>query len=294
MSQNLFLAILGCILLPLSIILNSTGIFCLSKLPISNQRIILTYLSSTLICISSGALSVVVCTYLDYTVHNSIGVQYLVRVINTGIATVQYLVMIVICVDRLLCLLLGVRYKFVVSTRRINIAMVTAWFIALGITVVFFFLPFKYVKDVYIRIIYPLLDTIFLLLSIITYAYLIEKLKYPRSQGSGGHKLLRRKFLMPGVLILTNIILYLIPDYLFVFLIIEKGNDSLVLDRVLRTCWWIGHCSDPIVYIFMLQRVRKVILQMFKRKVRNVKTITNYKTKSREHFRNHKKQTEEL
>ena len=102
------------------------------------------HLSTLQVTISTGAISRVTCSYLGYTVKTSVGARYLVGLQNAGVAGVFYFIMMVVSIDRLLCIFLDIKYKMVMSLRRTNMFMLCMWFLGLGSSIPFFFIDFKF------------------------------------------------------------------------------------------------------------------------------------------------------
>ena len=240
-SQNLFL-----INLSISEIL--IGLFdCFNRIP-------------DLISVSDDILTII------NTINN-----YITIVAFTGIAVVYYMVMIYITLDRLLNILLSLRYRiYCTETKAKNLLQVT-WIVALlictSISLTHHFNGYIW-QTTFFMYVYPTFDFGFITLALITYVFIFFKYRKSRriySQSSrqpnikreSTFKIFRKSnFFVAVLLILTFVIFMLIPKIVYLFYGIVGNNESDTLSAICDVSYGISNLADGWIYFFMQKSVK--------------------------------------
>ncbi|XP_057292519.1 QRFP-like peptide receptor [Hydractinia symbiolongicarpus] len=230
----------------------------------SNQKLILTTLSMTVICIST--------TDLTYTIGKFTGLEndapkiyFLCEKIIASIFITYYLVLFLLTIDRFLAFILILRYKVIVTAYRIKLYLVLCWIIGPAVATPFFFLGKKIFFDVWYKFIYLILDSIILLTVVVTYSYILFSFKhrsYIQKQGNThrhhhGHN---KIFLVISLITISFVFMVAIPDAIHAYRFVMKYKCSEVEVAVVGICWKLNYILDPAIYIFLHREIRKMLV----------------------------------
>ena len=168
-----------------------------------------------------------------------------------------YIIMFIITIDRLLCVVLHVRYSYYITPLRVKKFLLGTWACAF---VGFLTLCIADVSKIYRYAIYLYLtlDILFVIIAIVTYILVTMTIKFSKRNHSSTQERNKRKYLVPMVLVLTFIIFYCIPD--FVIAIFVHSN---FVRYIVMLFWSIGVIADPLTYIFLDRRNRTEMKRFF-------------------------------
>ena len=251
-SQTYF--ILTIIILTIAIILNVFGIYILQKQNRreNKQKIILINLS--VLDITLG-IALLLDTVLD-CVKTTVLVTNILKAVTLALYLIYYELLIFISLDRLVCVLLNIKYNYYVTFSRVKKAIAIFWLVGLCSFVPSTILKFKKIVDVYIKRIFPTLDFIFIVISSITYSVVGLKLKKSNLKfaTSTGRKQ-TQNFIVPFLIILSFSLCFAIPDIVLIFL-----DTFDVIQPVVRFILLLNYFNvllDPLIYIFTIKRLRE-------------------------------------
>ncbi|XP_057311539.1 proteinase-activated receptor 1-like [Hydractinia symbiolongicarpus] len=179
------------------------------------------------------------------------------ELIEIGLLSIIFLSMILISADRFLCITLGVKYKAIVTRKKLQFTVVMIWIINVISTIPFLFSKKRsYFKYIY----YAAFGTLFVIVSVIIYArvalsiHLRTKRMLSIQSGRGSIRskpigVFRKLYVVPFGIITTFVLFNVIPDTLEV-LHYNRPFDSTTYEAVF--CFYIiGYIADPLIYIFL-------------------------------------------
>lgn len=202
--------------------------------------------------------------------------EYLSIVMYFGISIVFYLDMSFITLDRLLNILLAIRYRIYCTEERAKYLLYVTWTIggilSITISVVYHYFGI-YWEEVLYKFVYPILGFAFLLLAIVTYIYIFKAYNKSESVASQRQKKIDEKktpdssfkifrksrFFVAVFLIFSFILFMVVPDLVILFVGVVNGDIS---DLLMSACWVsyaICNMADACVYIFLQNRVRRLL-----------------------------------
>lgn len=204
---------------------------------------------------------------LNATIQN-----YIMIVMFAGISVVYYLDMMYLTINRLLDILLNIRYHLYISYKLSKRLILITWLFAGSLAILIGclskFTAYNWEEQIFVFC-FPILNFIFIIISLVTYGLIF--LKYRRTRKSPScngqprqsvYQTFRNsRFYVPVLLILTFLVFIVVPDLTYLFVAVVKGNDSTTL---LVACWIsyaIGNLSDCYIYIFMQRSVRRLLLK---------------------------------
>ena len=255
------------ILIILSVMLNSLGLYLLSQ--IKEQR---TYQNTILKNLSFAEIfmSIVGAIYFIKSITGKRdGMERFVWSIEragSGVYLTYYLIMISIALDRLAMSILTIKYQTIITHRKIVIILACCW-----ITCPCFSLMFYFLRSTEHEIMYPILDFSFIAFTISTYTYILHKLIkrkniFHRDQAEISRQLNRREnakryndlsrfYLMSGLIILTFIVLVAATNILRNYVFASNQQAHVVLHAVRM----LNYVFDPCIYIFFQKPVRNLL-----------------------------------
>ena len=212
--------------------------------------------------------------------------EYLLIVMFTGISFAFYMGMLYIILDRLLSIVLHMRYRVYCTSTSIKCVLITTWFVGgvmiLTVSVARYKFNFDWETIFYIYF-YPTLAFAIILVTFVTYSFIFSKYKKSyithrtrRSIQSGQSKkttvssftLFRKsKFYIPALLVGTFIVFMVVPDLVMLFYGVLGNNMSDTLFDVCMLSYAVSNIADGSIYIFMqpavISLLKTVVLKFF-------------------------------
>jgi hypothetical protein len=217
--------------------------------------------------------------------------HYLLIIMFTGISFVFYMDMIFITLDRLLNILLNVRYRIYCNHTKAKYLLLVTWLlgivICLSVSLAHYFTEYVW-EAFFFMYFYPTVEISFIILALVTYAFIFKQ--YHKShriptqrttrgrQQNGGKpesafQVFRMSRFFVSILLITSFIIFmLIPDLVYLFYGVLGNNESSTL---LACCWIsyaISNLMDGWVYIFMQSTVKSLL----RKKVKQLCRCTGY------------------
>ena len=210
--------------------------------------------------------------------------EYLLMVSFIGISIVYYLDMMYLTMDRLLNILLSLKYPQYWNETRAKYLLITTWLVGIvittGMVIVYIFFSFPWEVTFY-KYIYPALEFLYIIIAFATY-YVIFR-KYNKSQvrlsvislSTANQSTTVRKrnicaefrksfFLIPVLLISTYLIFMIIPDMTYLFVAVINNQHSNDLSNACWISYAISNLLDAGIYIYFHDDVRKFLIKKMK------------------------------
>ena len=162
--------------------------------------------------------------------------------------------MLLIVIDRLLCVLLQLKYRYYITPTRIKMMLYVSWSLGIAYMITLCLLD---VEDIDSFSAYEIFiaDCVFIVLALITYGSIFWSLKHaPKSK----HTQQKNKQLVPMMIILTFVLFYCIPD------MIHMVHNNHTVGYAIMFIWNIGWTFDPLTYIFLDERNREQAFKFFR------------------------------
>ena len=196
--------------------------------------------------------------------------NYMLIIMFTGISFVFYALMFYITLDRLLNILLNIKYKIYCHHRGAKYMLQVTWVVGLVISttvsLTYHFLGFDW-ETVFFKCFYPILEFAFILIVLVTYVLIFRKYKQSlklscrqvKTVESRSNEFRVSRFCVPVLIILSFVVFMLLPDLIYLFYGVLGNN----LSDTLSACCWISYAIsnliDGWVYIFMQKPVKLML-----------------------------------
>ena len=186
-------------------------------------------------------------------------------------------VMIILTLDRLICIVNPLKYKSSVTKSRTKRVLFAAWIFSSILGGIY--AKFPHLKSPIVMVAVCLCAS-YVVLAVGTYSFIFIKLRRSRTRmfemassvhhGNNGHSgRYRKQFLVPGLIIVTFLVFYVAPLITIRFVIRTRRSDVTVRDVVIHELLAIlidiGTASDAVIYVLLTQRYRELL----KRKIRS-------------------------
>ena len=248
--------------LSFGIILNSFGIYILHKWKRrdNKQKFILVNLSILDILLASTELLETIIRYtsnIEHELHHKI-----FRTVDVSLYVMYYQLITFISLDRLLCVLLHIKYNYYVTSKRVKRIISIIWLFGLCSVLPCIFSSSDSIYKIS-EILFSILNFIVLLIAILTYATIGYKLKKNKMIFvSSVGKRQQQNFIVPMLIILSFAICYAIPDIVHTFLVLHESETLSIDVIIMLLLHHINRCLDPLIYIFMNSIAREIVFSM--------------------------------
>ncbi len=240
----------------LSILLNVLGVYLLAATkPLSNSKILLINLALSEIIVSTTRIA-----------RKSVHPNRIFTKIIAASWTPYYFSMYLLTVDRLLAVKFLLKYRVLVTKRRLVWTILGAWLLSLVIGVPFFLEDAWF--DFFKAYMWIIIDVCFVVLCFFTYGLvcyknLAARRRFDHDQQEMNSSRRRRLMLqrsrklikMVALIIISYLIFILIPDVIFKSYSLDAGGDGVAYES-LALLWSVGMMSDPLIYIFLQEDLR--------------------------------------
>ena len=205
---------------------------------------------------------------------------------ETAGALMYFFVMTFVTLDRLAEVKLHLKYPIYCTAKR----TITILFLAFTISVLVFvgFFTVYFIdktnllnwNDVLFSYLLTIFQGIFLIVAFITYTYIFKKLHKNRLASQKIINQLNKnvtqerdskkyqsnpKIFVPSFIILTFILFGIIPHYLFIgFSVWNSTDEANKFFGLIPILYFLGWCSDPIIYIFSTKSIQQTIRRCIK------------------------------
>lgn len=246
-----------------AIFLNSIGIYFLRK--VKNRRtyqnIILINMSSAQILMSLMTIPHWALTMNGYDMYS--GVNLTLLEILKPFHFPLYMIMIFLTIDRFLACKLSLRFRIVLTERMCFVVLAMAWLSGLiDMLILLFSDDSMHQIDIQERLIFPILDGIFLCTALITYAFILSKIfgrrhsieRNTTATGRMGAATLKF-FQVSATIIFTFIVFVVAPHSVQTIYLHTKGDVPMSVEFANYTVLSPYFIILPLLYIFMQKEV---------------------------------------
>ena len=197
-------------------------------------------------------------------------------IVNTGIVLIYHFNMIYITVNKLIEILLHIRYPVYWNERKAKYLLIVTWvigiFLSTIVTIAYKLRNFHY-DQVFSLYFYPTIDFIFLTLTFTIYGLIFHKFKQTRqcpsqhgsrnstNQNRSVFQVFRKsKFYIPVLWITSFVIFTIVPDLIYLFTSINQDVSLPVsLHACCYTSYAISTLVDGCVYVYLQKQVRRLL-----------------------------------
>lgn len=255
-----------------SLSLNGFGIYCIrhQRGTRTNQMLLLQNLS-----IAEIAKTIYDCITINlYNFNFDLYCRYnnYIDIIEINLMSILFASILLISLDRLSCVMLGIKYKQYITRHFVSEILISIWLIGStpGLFVWALSSNSYHVKMCF----YTVIDIIIITSSVVIYTMVVKLLRMKQekinaSRGVCGrrrrhNKRRTRMYLVPFFIITSFILFNAIPD--LVMMNYYESSSSYHLSLIL---WAIGFISDPIIYIFVNRKCMHAAMESLKSLKRN-------------------------
>ena len=260
---HLSVVIIVFMLMSVSLLLNTLGIYCLrqQKGGNKNQRMLLVGLSAI-------EIIKVAFDYIALPLYNYNTSWYLLHytyfdMVEITLMTILYSSIILISVDRSFCVILKIRYNHYITEKLVKTSLVITWVVGI------FSGPIMWVSashceygKIYYYLSFDIIVLIVAMITYLSYGKLIhnQNRKFQQTTEDTMHfKMIKQMFLVPSLIIICFILFNVIPD----IIAIKYFNNTI--HHVIACLWGLGYNADPIIYIFLNKKCRVIVLNLLRR-----------------------------
>ena len=231
--------------LALAIMLNSVGLYLLAT---TRKKRIMTLLMMHM------SLMEITCTLLwaveeiYYYIFSTWPIKYNVTIVIAPM-TALFLTLAAITIERVLAVLLTIKFRMVVTKRRLALVLACVWFISLSMV-----MTLKFSRKVKFNHIMLFLDSLLIIVYVGSYSYILITVKRRRRElrsNNGGPNTSGLNLKVPFLLMLTITCFSLIPD-----LVLVAG---LKRPNWYSSLFYVNYISDPLIYLFGMPECKKRI-----------------------------------
>ena len=226
--------------------------------------------------------------------------HYILIVSFTGVSFVFYIDMIYLTLDRLMVIMLNLKYTKYWNEKKAKYLLLVTWIIAftIAVTVAITYSLFNFEwMPFFFKYFYPTIEFVFILLALSVYSFIF--FKYQKSQKSVSFplrepsertmqvgtlrkifnskkysiknnkvsnftKFKKSVFYIPILLITTFLMFITIPDLTYLFVAIINNNPSQILSTACWISYGVSNLLDAWIYIYLQHNVRNFMKKIFK------------------------------
>ena len=240
----------------LNVLLHAIGVYLLISLyrtcKYRTQQLYLIHLSISEALINFLEICRTVPELIKFTGHSKVIVEeiryYILVVSFTGISIVYYFDMIYLTFDKLMDIVLNIKYPVYWNESKTKYLLIMTWVIGLfscvSVSICHRYFGFKW-EQAFFKYFYPPIEFVFIVLALTTYAFIFRKyaqahrkspgIVFRRSKKLNAFQLFRRsRFYIAVLLIITFLLLFVVPDLTYLFVGILQNKKSELLSTI---CW---------------------------------------------------------
>ena len=197
------------------------------------------------------------------------------------LGTTNKFIMIFLVIDRLLDILLHLRYPLYFTEQRVKNVLRAIWlFCGTYATIMVVLIRFNIKGDPLAWVYYTFYvgsDILIFICALITYSFLYIKARrfcaidnsHRIAGGSSNIKVSNKaKFLLPCLIIATYLVFNITANVMFLYkhFVMKNGYAKSIVSEISHWFWIFGHLSDGVVYIFLQKDVKKKLISIFENK----------------------------
>ncbi len=244
----------------ISILLNGLGIHLLTVVrPLTNSKFLLTNLAITGLLLSGIQIA-----FILYEAFSGLYSPILLGLLGT-IWLARHSSVFFLTIDRLIAIQFPLRYRVLITKKRLKIAILAAWILAIALGTVMGISHFHEMKWLYSfwNYMWIFIDVVFIFSAVTTYGLIFNKILRRRRFQNNEQDGRRRQFIMSrekkfikiaGLIIGSFMVLVLIPDMIY-----DLAPYSQVFKAFIHISWPTGVIMDPVIYIFLQDDLRSLL-----------------------------------
>ena len=280
--MNLAYGVIYLLLVLANIFFHCTGIYLLTLLKHVEGKIHLIYLFS--VCCSELISSIISLSTLLLTVINVPDVAvtkeieyHFIVVKSTLLLIVYFLTMVVILIDKVLEIMLNIKYAVYWNQRKAKILIITIWmfggFLYLSSILAYHIIGFNVIPYFPKYIMLPG-NILYIIFAVISYAYIFYNFNKSRMSPYRGRRssiaetinfysvFKKSRFFIPFTLILVYVIFYIIPT--ITYIILRKTKARTYIQLYISLSYNIAMFIDSWICIFIEPQVNQKLKKMIK------------------------------
>ena len=206
-----------------------------------------------------------------------------VSVVLYTLPLIYYTNYIYITVDKLLYIILGIKYHVYCTINRTLKLIKATWSVGGCVWIIMSLVSYireaRY-DDYFSQYFNPTLDFVFLATGVVCYTMIFKEYKntraapVPLSYVNENNTTARRKkessiklflnsrFYVSGLLIATFLVLVVIPDLVYLFHTVIGKHGSILFNDIVLVFFLLSYLNDALIYIFMQPEVRRLLRNM--------------------------------
>lgn len=248
----------------LAFIFNIIGIYLVksSRLGNSIQIKIIMHMSCCDIFISTSTIAVMALHFNGHQLMTS-KVTQVIWAHRTAVYHTWFGLFYLLTVDRFLGCNFPFRYRALTSPKKCNFILGFSWVIPIILGPIFSILDTMEVRVYFNKYLWPVYDGIFLLFFIVTYSSVLyrkqkstQKLHRRSTKAPGNQKF----FALTAAMLIAFLVLETIPVIVSACLTMVSIETRDVFQHVFEVCWNSNHLVDPIIYIYLMPKVRRTAM----------------------------------
>ena len=257
-----------------SLVFNACGIFLLKSLRGNKlaQTVIIINLSVSEILIAIGWIAELIVSSIGLTFDDK--PLLVIWAIRAGFYCFWFAVMYILSIDRFMGCIIPLQHRVTMTNRNIRRLMTGTWVACISSSIFLVILDTKSLFKIYNTYVWMSLDCIAVFIYTITYASIfIHTLKSKRMHRGNRKTSDNRQnannnnlhfFKVVGVIMLSFVIFEFGPSMTEMSFYFTDNKIPEILDRSLRLCYQLNLLLDPLIYIFLQSRVRKLLFAKFR------------------------------
>ena len=254
----------------LAVIINSFGIYLLQKHNKRNKKkyIIMKNLSALNITISTVKLLENILFNIPIDIKSFQLGMHMFRAGDVVFFLMYYQLVIFISLDLLLCVLLHMKYSYYITKSRVKKIMIIFWIVSICTLVPSSLADARTIVHIYIKYLFPILNSLFLAIFFITYSVISWKVKKSRQEFRipKGRKN-SPNYILPLLIMLSFTLCFVIPNVVLIFALpktkIRKRQLPLETSLMLLLSY-INLLIDPFIYVFANKNVRGAVVSILR------------------------------
>ena len=254
----------------LAIILNSFGIYLLQTQKQKNKKqyIVIKNLSALNITIATVKLLENILFIIPINIKSFQLGMHMFRAGGVVFFLMYYQLVIFISLDRLLCVLLHMKYSYYITKPRVKKIMIIFWMVSICTLVPSSLADARTIVHIYIKYLFPILNSLFLTIFFITYSVIRWKLKKSSQEFwiPKGRKN-RPNYILPLLIMLSFTLCFVIPNVVLIFALPKTKiqNRQLPFETGLMLLLaYINLLIDPFIYVLAKKNVRGLVVSILR------------------------------
>ncbi len=263
--------VVSCCLAVLSLIFNSLGIYLLYEIKTcyANQILILINLSISEIIISVGWLAEETIAFIGFTYADR--ATQIVWALRAGAYCFWFIDMCLMAIDRWFGCNFPLKHRAFASTRKASRILQVTWLLCLANSIFLLIVDTEHYHQIYNRIVWFVFDCVSVVIFAIAYSSISYYLFFKRRKVFRSRRVANRNFVpvhrnqhflrVASLIIFTYLIFEVCPTTIIMVYFQNQQDIEEPLASILDMCYVIAIFIDPLIYIFLQGRIRRLLVR---------------------------------